>query len=382
MRSLWLLLLILWPLPALAAATPAPAPVPLRVLVPAYFYPSGPGLAEWRRLARAARDVPIVAIANPASGPGNRQDANYTEVIDLARKAGVTVIGYVSTRYAKRPQNEVKTDIDRWLQFYPGIDGFFFDEQASGKEQASLYQAIAEYASKRRPEQGAFIVTNPGTATAAEYLTPWKGIHVSCVQEDKTSLERYQPPAWITGIPPVQVAGLVYGETSIAGMRRNVQLAASKGVGFLYVTDDSGNNPWDRLPTYWELEVAELQRAYTDGMKPGLCTLVPTEHWAYDALQQLARRGFSTGYPDGTFSGKRGFTRLQVGGIIQRMLRQMESSKPPTPLPTPAEARADIRALEKLSIEFRTEMGLFGVTTQHAALVIEGLAAKLGVPGR
>jgi hypothetical protein len=52
----------------------------LRLLVPAYFYrPATP--PEWDRLiASARREVPIVAIANPASGPGTRADPNYIGV--------------------------------------------------------------------------------------------------------------------------------------------------------------------------------------------------------------------------------------------------------------------------------------------------------------
>jgi hypothetical protein len=36
---------------------------------------------------------------------------------------------------------------------------------------------------------------------------------------------------------------------------------------------------------------------------------VPETHWAYDAVRTLAQRGVFTGYPDGTFSGKRALTR-------------------------------------------------------------------------
>ena len=38
-----------------------------------------------------------------------------------------------------------------------------------------------------------------------------------------------------------------------------------KRAGCIYITDDTGANPWDRLPSYWEEEVAavaaENQRA-------------------------------------------------------------------------------------------------------------------------
>jgi len=377
-RRLLFLFALLYGVPAHAAEPPASTP--LRLLVPAYFYPEGKGLDEWKRMARAAKDVPIVAIANPASGPGSRPDASYTAAIDLARSAGVAVIGYVSTRYAKRPETEVRADIDRWLQFYPKIDGFFFDEQTSGKEQVPYYGAIAKYVQSRRTDVGALVVTNPGTVTSQEYLTPWKGIHVSCLYEDHGGLDRYQRPGWTVSVPSAQVAGLVYGEASLARMRENLRLAASKGVGFVYVTDNGGSNPWDRLPTYWELEVAELRRAYPGSTRPGLGTDVPQIHWAYDATQQLAQRGIYTGYADGTFAGKRAFTRLQFGGSIRNMLEQIGTLKTPTPLPSAQQARADVKALEMLMLEFRFEMELHGVSSNRATAGIKSFRKTLGLP--
>src|SRR5687768_16366735 len=85
--------------PAHADQTP-----PLRLLVPAYFYPAGKGEQKWDKLIAAADRVPIVAIVNPASGPGRRADPNYTAILERAAKAKrLTLIGYVTTSYAKRP---------------------------------------------------------------------------------------------------------------------------------------------------------------------------------------------------------------------------------------------------------------------------------------
>ena len=77
-----------------------PEPPRLSILVPAYFYPSGRGLKEWEKLIDAAGRAPIVAIANPASGPGKKVDPNYTAVIRRAAKAGVTVASGCSAALA------------------------------------------------------------------------------------------------------------------------------------------------------------------------------------------------------------------------------------------------------------------------------------------
>ena len=57
----------------------------VRLLVPAYFYPAGKGLKDWERLIASAEKLPIVAIVNPASGPGKRVDGSYSELFRKAK---------------------------------------------------------------------------------------------------------------------------------------------------------------------------------------------------------------------------------------------------------------------------------------------------------
>ena len=52
------------PLLFLAAVLPASG---LGLLVPAYFYPSGPGATRWSQMNQAAARVPLIAILNPDS---------------------------------------------------------------------------------------------------------------------------------------------------------------------------------------------------------------------------------------------------------------------------------------------------------------------------
>lgn len=51
---------------------------------------------------------------------------------------------------------------------------------------------------------------------------------------------------------------------------------------------------------------------------------VPEGHWAYDALEKMADRGFIEGYPDGTFQGKRPITRYEVAIIVARLVDTLE----------------------------------------------------------
>ena len=46
---------------------------------------------------------------------------------------------------------------------------------------------------------------------------------------------------------------------------------------------------------------------------------VPTDHWAFDAIAELAAKGIIEGFPDGTFKGDRGVTRYEVAMIVARI---------------------------------------------------------------
>ena len=89
---------------------------PLELLVPAYFYPAGANDKLWEDVAAAGKaGVPITVIVNPASGPGKKLDTNYAAVIARVQKSGVKTVGYVSTRYGKRPAKDVEADVKTWL---------------------------------------------------------------------------------------------------------------------------------------------------------------------------------------------------------------------------------------------------------------------------
>ena len=60
---------------------------------------------------------------------------------------------------------------------------------------------------------------------------------------------------------------------------------------------------------------------------------VPTNHWAYDAIAELAAKGLIEGYPDGTFKGDRAMTRYEMAMVVARLLARIESIQIPAPVP-------------------------------------------------
>ena len=120
-------------------------------------------------MMQSADRASIVAIVNPASGPGTAINTDYAKIVQQADAAGVRLIGYVSTQYGKRASGDVKRDMDRWVAFYPEINGFFFDEQASNESHLKYYHDLFEYAAQKISQ--ATIFANPGTECARGFFS-------------------------------------------------------------------------------------------------------------------------------------------------------------------------------------------------------------------
>ncbi len=101
---------------------------------------------------------------------------------------------------------------------------------------------------------------------------------------------------------------------------------------------------------------------------------VPAEHWAFDAIAELAAKGILEGFPDGTFKGDRAMTRYEMAMALARILARIEAIKipPPPKIPPPEVTRADVDRLTRLLNEFRAELSALGV---RITAVEEELAA-------
>ena len=239
---------------ALAAPVAAADP-PLRLLVPAYFYPSRAGKIAWDRLLAAGAKVPVVAVANPDSGPGKKADPIYRDLIRQAAQAKTTIAGYATLSYGRRPVSAVRADVDSWLFFYPEVGGMFLDEQPAGPEGVGFAADGLGYAREKFP--AGVVVSNPGMVCERDYGA-LRSRPTVCLWERGTGPAAYAPPKWAADVSPDQMAVLLYGGRGADAMRDAVKAAVAKRAGFVYVTDAAGDNPWDRLPTYWDDLVAAV----------------------------------------------------------------------------------------------------------------------------
>jgi hypothetical protein len=237
-------------------APPAGVVGRLRLLVPAYFYPGGDGQKEWQKLFDAASKskAEIVAIANANSGPGADSDASYKAIVAAAGRAGVTVVGYVSTGHGSRPLAEIKRDVDDWVLFYPKIRGVFFDQQPADGQYVASFAELRDYVKQKLPDP--LVITNPGALCDEAYLA--KNVSdVTCVFSNYKGFDSFWLPAPLKSYEPNRFAAMAYDIPDAETMRKLVNFAFVRGIGYIYITDAkrTNPNPWGKLPAYWEAEV-------------------------------------------------------------------------------------------------------------------------------
>lgn len=236
---------------ALSLGFSAPFPVVMvqKIAVPSYFYPGG----YWTQLVNSAPRLKM-AVISPDNGAGQYLDGNFSKVTEEARKNGITVIGYIYTKYGSRQATEIQAEMDRYTAWY-GVDGFFLDEVSNECSQVPYYQGLHDYV-KARP-RGGKVVLNPGAATPECYLAA-ADVIVN-FEGDYDAYLNWQPMGWESKYAADCFWHLVIG-VSAANLPNALTLSKQRNAGWIYITDDTPPNPWDTLPQnpYWSDELNAL----------------------------------------------------------------------------------------------------------------------------
>ena len=96
---------------------------------------------------------------------------------------------------------------------------------------------------------------------------------------------------------------------------------------------------------------------------------VPMNHWAYDAVGQLAARGVVSGYPDGSYKGNQPMTRYEMASLVARALAVVDMNKA---------SKQDVEMLKKLVVEFKDELDALGVKVDKLDSRVAVLEENLG----
>jgi hypothetical protein len=236
----------------------------LQILLPLYIYPNWYDKSKyaWKQVITAAKKVPIVAIINPNSGPNNAPpNADYQQGIKDLRQAGVQIIGYVPSNYAKRDLQAIKADIDLYTKYFQ-VDGIFIDEAASSIDKSKYYRQIYQYIKSTSAKYN--VVINPGVNLAASYVDQQVADTIVTFENYHKNWHNYQPIGLNKQYSPQNFAALVHTTADRKLMKSTLDRAVKNRFGYIYITDDSPNtlnkNPWDTLPQYWQAEVNYIQQ--------------------------------------------------------------------------------------------------------------------------
>jgi Spherulation-specific family 4 len=218
-------------------------------IVPLYTDPTD---SSWNAIVSAALAHPtveVVAIVNPADGPGSSKRSDYTSGIAMLQAAKIKVIGYIATGYGSHSISSMETQIDTWKSFYPTVQGIFFDEQSNDPADVSHYQTLSQYA---KSVGLSYTVGNPGTDVPTSYIG---ALDTMLVYETDglPSVSSLQP--W--GAYPSSNFGII--PYKVSSMNATFVKQARQYVRYVYLTADDLPNPWDSLTPYFADLLAALE---------------------------------------------------------------------------------------------------------------------------
>jgi len=233
-----------------------------RIAVPAYFHPDSG--SHWTQLEQGKPGGVALAVMNPDSGPGSGPDQNYVTAVHAAEAAGITVVGYVYTSQGSRPTAAVKSDINDYYRWYPGINGIFFDQASTSCAEERYYADLTRFVKAK--SANALTILNPGTQTNQCYA-PVADILLTFEGPASQYLSSYAAPSWIARYPASHFWHVIYGAPTASVMARVVELSKRRHAGYVYVTSAVPPNPYGGLPTgrYWSDELAAIASSTRSG---------------------------------------------------------------------------------------------------------------------
>ena len=255
-----------------------------QLILPLYQYPlSAPNtLSSWWQevLDGATAETPLTMVANPASGPIDITHPDYanwiTGLTELRNNPHVRILGYVKTRIAPdspivRDPADILTDVGLYGSAYKHpttgaslIDGIFLDEMSNNVSDVATYATVATGIRSTVGLAGNFITGNPGTSIPVEYLDQDTADLFIVREGTPNDLLTNAFPDYVTDSTYSTLAfgAMVHsatGNSTLAEMLRETKL---RGLDYVFVTDDTGENPYDESPSYFETLLRDVHAPF------------------------------------------------------------------------------------------------------------------------
>ena len=94
---------------------------------------------------------------------------------------------------------------------------------------------------------------------------------------------------------------------------------------------------------------------------------VPSNHWAYQAIQSLAADGLVEGFPDGRFKGDRPLTRYEMAVLVARVIAKLQANG------AGYASKTDLDKLQKLIDALKDELDSLGVRVTNLEDALDAL---------
>ena len=274
----------LWLTLAVAAILQLPTPCmagPVGTIVPSYFYPGtgGPGGVGdgWAAMAAAATEIPLTAILNPDSGPAGSADPNYVNAMTNLENAGGQVVAYVYTHDGSTPLATVEGEMSTYISQYGSlIDGFFLDAMLVTPSTLAYYQSLDSYIEGVNPSYT--VIGNPGQpylngVSPTDYLSTAGIFNIFEGPDTGASGFNNYPysQSWFQSYASGRFSNVIYDVPTSGAMLADIGRAVQLNAGYVYVTDQTGANPYAQLPSYWDQEVSAIA---TSAPEPSTLTML------------------------------------------------------------------------------------------------------------
>ncbi len=256
----------------------------LQTIVPLYQYPlSAPSVLSpwWQQVfVGATTSTPITVIANPRNGPIATNDADFANWITaltlLRQNPNIRIIGYVSTIVAPgssvvRSSADILGNVNLYSTSYRNastgaslIDGIFLDEMSTSVSNVATYSSVASGIRANSGLAGRFIVGNPGTEVPIEYVDQNTADAFLVREGTPSNLLNNPTPSYVSS--PVYskfgFGAIVHGAMGTSVLAQMLREIKYRGYDYAFVTDDSGTNPFDVAPSYFNDFLRDIHAPY------------------------------------------------------------------------------------------------------------------------
>jgi hypothetical protein len=215
----------------------------LGIFIPYYVDPTASAIKPIIAAAQEYPTVPLRVILNPDNGVGSSSQSVYVTGSAALQQANIGTLGYVYTNYGQRPISEVEAEISNWVAWYQP-NGIFLDEMDDSLD-LSYYEQLTAFAKSLGVQ---YVMGNPGDndlpTSAGPEVDTINVYENPGLPKNLTQFNKWQQ----AGDPPSKISLIAYG---IETLPTSFITQAAPVFGWIYVTNKSGSNPYNGLPSYF-----------------------------------------------------------------------------------------------------------------------------------